>query len=140
VSLGAIVLALVSFVLMYPATQAFRERAERILSVPNASGLVVVASLLLAGVLLWRRQWLALAAQGLVVALAFVELQNFWWHGAVVLAVPYFIGALREESFPGEVSLARGASLLWALALHPVVWRDHPGQLFLEFVKFLSLG
>jgi len=140
VAAGAIVLALASFVLMYPATQALRERAVRILSLPNALGVVAIVSLLLAGVLLWRRQWLALAAQGLVVALALVELQNFWWHGAIVLAVPYFIGALREESFPGEVSLVRGASLLWALAIHPVVWRDHPGQLFLEFVKFLRLG
>ena len=82
-------------------------------------------SLLLAGVLIWRRQWLALAAQGLVVALALVELQNFWWHGAVVLAVPYFIGALREESFPGELSLTRGASLLGG-GHPPVVWRAPP--------------
>lgn len=136
----AIVLALVSFVLMYPATQAFRERAVRILSFPNALALVSVLSLLLAAVLVWRRQWLALAAQGLVVALALVELQNFWWHGAVALAVPYFIGALREESFPGELSLTRGASLLWALAIHPVVWRNHPGQIFLELVRVLRLG
>ena len=88
VAVSAIILALVSFVLMYPATQAFRERAVRILSIPNALALVAVMSLLLAGVLIWRRQWLALAAQGLVVALALVELQNFWWHGAIVLAVP----------------------------------------------------
>lgn len=140
VVLGAVLLALASFVLMYPATQAFREKAVRVLSIPNAMGVVAVASLLLGAVLSWLRQWLALAAQGLVVALAFVELQNFWWHGAIVLAVPYFIGALREESFKGEASLARGAWLLWALAIHPVVWRDHPGQLFLEFVKFLRVG
>ncbi|WNG37342.1 hypothetical protein F0U61_29455 [Archangium violaceum] len=140
VTAGVVVLGLVSFVLMYPATQAFREKALRVLSHPNAMGVVVIASLALAGVLMVFRQWLALAAQGLVVALAFVELQNFWWHGAIVLAVPYFIGALREESFKGEVSLARGAWLLWALAIHPVVWRDHPGQLFIEFVKFLRVG
>ena len=140
VTAGAVLIALASFVLMYPATQAFRDKALRILSVPNAMGIVVITSLALAAVLIWLRQWLALAAQVLVVALAFVELQNFWWHGAIVLAVPFFVGALRAESFKGEVSLARGACLLWALAIHPVVWRDHPGQLFVEFVKFLHLS
>lgn len=136
----ALVLALVSFFLMYPATQAFRERSMRVLAIPNAMELVLVASLALAAVLIWRRQWLALAAQVIVVALAFTELQNFWWHGAIVLAVPYFVGALEAESFTGEASLVRGASLLWAFAIHPVVWRDHPGQIFIEFVKFLHLS
>lgn len=137
---GAVVLGLGAFVLMYPATQVLRTGGSRVVSSPNVLGVVLVVSLALAAVLSWRRQWLALAAQALVVALVFMELQPYWWHGAIVLAVPFFIGALREESFHGELALTRGAALLWALALHPVVWRDHPGQLFVDFVKALRLG
>jgi hypothetical protein len=140
VAAGAVLLALGAFVLMYPATEAVRTEAPRIVSVPNVMGMVTVVSLALAGVLSWRRQWLALAALGIVVALVSLELQAAWWHGAIVLAVPYFIGVLREESFRGELALTRGIALLWALAIHPVVWRDHPGQIFIELVKFLRLG
>lgn len=140
VAAGAVLLALGAFVLMYPATEALRASSPRIVSSPNIMGVVTVVSLALAGVLSWRRHWLALAAQGIVVALVFLELQASWWHGAIVLAVPYFIGVLREESFRGELALTRGAALLWALAIHPVVWRDHPGQLLVEFVRFLRLG
>lgn len=140
VAAGAVLLALGAFVLTYPATEAVRTGAPRVVSAPNVMGLVTAVSLALAGVLCWRRQWLALAAQGIVVALIFVEFQPAWWHGAIVLAVPYFIGALREESFRGELALTRGASLLWAMAIHPLVWRDHPGQIFVELARFLRLG
>ncbi len=140
VAAGAVLLALGAFVLMYPATAELRLGTPRVVSAPNVTGMVTVVSLVLAGVLSWSRQWLALAAQGIVVALVFAELQAAWWHGAIVLSVPYFVGVLREESFRGELALTRGASLLWALAIHPVVWRDHPGQIFVEFVRALRLG
>jgi hypothetical protein len=140
VAAGAVLLSLGAFALMYPATEAIRMSAPRVVSAANVAGVVAVVSLALAGVLSWSRQWLALAAQGIVVALVFVELQSAWWHGAIVLAVPYFIGVLREESFRGELALTRGAALLWALAIHPVVWRDHPGQIFVEFARILRLG
>ena len=58
--------------------------------------------------------------------------------GALIAAG--LVGLVALAWLMGELSLTRGASLLWALAIHPVVWRDHPGQLFLEFVKFLRLG
>jgi hypothetical protein len=140
VSAGAVLLSLASFVLMYPATEVMRLSLPRVVSKGNVMGVVTVVSLALAWVLSWRRQWLALAAQAIVVAMIFVELQPAWWHGAIVLAVPYFIGALREESFRGELALARGAALLWALAIHPVVWGDHPGMVFVEFAKLLRVG
>ena len=140
VAAGAVLLSLGAFALMYPATEELRTSTPRAVSAANVMGVVIVVSLALAGVLSWRRQWLALAAQGIVVALVFVELQPAWWHGAIVLAVPYFIGVLREESFRGELALTRGAALFWALAIYPVVWRDHPGQIFVEFARFLSLG
>ena len=137
---GLITLSFVSFLLMYPTTRAFQAQATTIVSVPNAVGLVLAASLGLAALLGWRREWMALAALGLVVALALVEPQNFWWHGVIILTVPYFIGALRDVEREAEVSMLRGASLLWAFALHPLVWRDHPGQVFVEFVKFFKPG
>ncbi len=136
---AAILLSLASFALMYPTTEAFRHRSVRVLSNPNALGVVILTSLLLAAVLLWRRQWLALATQAIVVGLALVELQNYWWHGAVVLAVPFVVGATRAPLFSGEFSLVRGVWLFWALAIHAIVWRDPPGQIFIEFVKFLRV-
>jgi hypothetical protein len=143
---GAVSVA--SFILMYPATEGFREQAIRVLSNQNAQIIVASMSLVVGALLLISREYLALATLAVVVALAEVEVQNFWWHGLMVLFVPLTIG-LRSARTPPQAetgsiqsslpTMMRAGALLWCFAIHPVVWRDHPGEVFTEFVKFFRI-
>ncbi len=137
---GMIALSLVTFALMYPTTRAFQARAVTLLSVPRALGVVLVVSGVFALLLAWRREWLALASLGLVVAVAAVEPQQYWWHALIVLAVPYAIGALTPARRDWGTSMLRGVSLIWILALNPLVWRDNLGLVFGDFVKVVRFG
>jgi hypothetical protein len=129
-------IGVVTFILMYPATAAFRAEAIRVLSNPNAQVVVIVVSVVTATLLIKAREYLAVATLAIVVGLAELEVQNFWWHGAMVLFVPLSIGSSTSTN-PVNAWL-RGMALFWCLAMHPIVWRDHPGQVFTEFVKFFK--
>jgi len=130
-------ICVVTFFLMYPATAGFRAEAVRVLSNPNAQAVVIVISLVTAVILLKAREYLAAATLAIIVGLAELEVQNFWWHGAMVLFVPLSIG-IRPGSANQAATWLRGVALFWCLAIHPIVWRDPPGQVFTEFVKFFK--
>ena len=132
--LGSAVIALWTFLLMYPTTAPFRAQAVRVLNTPNAQLLIVAVSFLLAILLVAFHEYLALGTLATVFILTEVEVQNYWWHGIIIVFVPLTIG-LHKNAILHRLGLLRAAALVWCLVVHPVVWRDHPGVVFTEFVK-----
>src|SRR5260370_41610040 len=105
-------ICVVTFFLMYPATAGFRAEAVRVLSNPNAQAVVIVISLVTAVILLKAREYLAAATLATIGRLAELEVQNFWWHGAMVLFVPLPIG-IRPGSTNQAATSRRGVPLCW---------------------------
>jgi hypothetical protein len=124
-----------SFLLMYPATAAFRAATPRVLGDAARAALAVGVSALAALIAAWTAdRWVA-AAVAVCLGLAAVEVQDYWWHGAVLLLPALLVGAARP---PAQASVARAALLAWALLLAPLVWRDPLLQLFPDLVHRLT--
>ncbi len=127
-----------SFALAYPATAEFRAtHASGLLTEPKRLGLAVVATaLLVAALLAWGDPLTALVAL-LGLCLGALDVQNYWWHGAMLLVVPLAVGA---RSAAPAIERARAAAVLWFIVLVPLIWRDPVTFVFNEFVVRFRLG
>jgi len=126
-----------TFLLMVPATASFRANHPRILLEADLRAAVVAALGAGAlGVALWGAdRWVA-ASVAVCLGLACVEIQDYWWHAAVLFVPALLVGVVAD---PRHASVSRALLLGWACCTMPLVWRDQVTDLFPELVKNLSL-
>jgi len=134
---AAVLVSLGTFALMYPATASFRASHHRVLFDSDVRFWLVVALGMVAVAVALRAAdtWVA-ATVAVCLGLAVVELQDYWWHAAVLFVPPLLVGAVRQPLHP---SLARAVLLGWACCTMPLVWRDSVTQVFPEMVKSLNV-
>lgn len=131
------VLCVGSFLLMYPATASFRVSHHRVLFDSGVRvGLVLALGSVALGVAIRAADGWVAATVAVCLGLAAVELQDYWWHAAVLFVPPLLVGVAREAR---HASVARALLLGWACSTMPLVWRDNATQLFPELVKYLSV-
>ncbi|MFL5320971.1 MAG: hypothetical protein ACJ790_15010 [Myxococcaceae bacterium] len=124
-----------SFWMMYLATAAFRAGHPPVLA-GFGKTMVIVYSLVAAGAVFWFADvWVALAVL-LCLLLALVETQNYFWHGAIMLAPLLAVGAVKAGRRP---SIARAVLIAWAVALGPLVWNDSMVNLLAAFPKYFKV-
>jgi hypothetical protein len=126
----ALTLCAGTFILMYPVTSAFRSESQpglwghprEIFIVVVLSGFAALSSAAFADPVV------ALTV-ALCAALGLTEVQNYWWHGAILLVPPLAVGCCRTPLRPG---LARTLLVVWAYWMEFIVWRGRLTQLFPE--------
>lgn len=135
---AAVAVSVASFLLMYPATADFRASHHRVLLDGGTRvGLVVVLGAVALGVAFRAADGWVAATVAVCLGLAAVEVQDYWWHAAVLFVPPLLVGVAREAR---HASVARAILLGWACSTMPLVWRDSATQLFPEIVKSLRIG
>ncbi|MGZ3447912.1 MAG: hypothetical protein ACXU88_19670, partial [Myxococcaceae bacterium] len=136
---AAAAVSVASFLLMYPATAGFRASHHRVLFIDGGlrAGLVVVLGAVALAVAFRAADGWVAATVAVCLGLAAVEVQDYWWHAAVLFAPPLLVGVAREAR---HASVARAILLGWACSTMPLVWRDSATQLFPEIVKSLRVG
>ena len=135
---AAAAVCVATFLLMYPATVDFRAGHHRVLFDGGVRvGLVVVLGAVALAVAFRAADGWVASTVAVCLGLAAVEVQDYWWHAAVLFVPPLLVGVAREARHP---SVARAILLGWACATMPLVWRDSATQLFPELVKYLHVG
>jgi hypothetical protein len=135
---AAAAVSVATFLLMYPATAGFRASHHRVLFDGGVRVGLVVALGAVALAVAFRAAdgWVA-ATVAVCLGLAAVEVQDYWWHAAVLFVPPLLVGVAREAR---HASVARAILLGWACSTMPLVWRDSATQLFPELVKYFRIG
>jgi hypothetical protein len=135
------VLVVGSFILMYPATSAFRATHGVVLAGrPLAHQVVWAVSVAAVLAAAWFSDLAVAASVAVCLGLTLVERQPYWWHQAMLLGPLLGVGAVKTA--PRAAGLTRAIMAGWMLALGPLVWTDASGKatdqptlLFLHFVN-----
>jgi hypothetical protein len=129
------------FVLMYPSSQAHRDKYPPMSEIEYwpLFWIVVALTLLAIAHLAWRRAWVGAATIASVALIAITDFRGylfFWHHAPTVLAAPIAAGLGVSEP---TAQVTRASALLYGLALAKLVWLDSPMDLLTTLVDAWNL-
>lgn len=125
-----------TFALAYPTTATLRmTHPSVLLSEPGKLAVFLIVTAAATAALSRWADGVTVATVALVTLLAMVEVQDYWWHNAMILAVLLGIGVWRKSEQPVP---ARTVAVGWAAVIAPLVWRAPLIHVFPALVQHLQ--
>jgi endonuclease/exonuclease/phosphatase (EEP) superfamily protein YafD len=94
---------------------------KRALNTPNKEWMAIVVSLVVMTYALFQRDFLVSATIMLCLGIAWVEVQPYWWHAAILLYPLMCMGTFKDVP---NASGLRAATIGWLMVLQPVAWES----------------